>query len=316
MASSDAYLSVQIPTDTAKTAVQPRAKSERGLYWWLAPALILYGVFKIGPILAGLVIATLRWDGVEPPIFVGLQNFERMGMDNRLIPALLNNAQYALGTVIGKLILSLVLALLLHQGLRGRAFYRTALFMPVVMSFVVVSVLWGFLYNDQFGLINNFFRAVGLDMLAQNWLGDVRIALHSLMVVDIWKWYGFHMVIFLAGLQSIPTELYEAARVDGASRWAQFWKITLPLLRPVMVINITTSLLGAFNVFEIPYIMTEGGPANSTNVISLHAYTQAFEFYRFGYGAALNYAIFVLVTVIALVQLRLTLSERNAEMDI
>ncbi len=314
MSTSDTSLPMQATTVAAGvTTIQP--KRQRSLYLWLVPALILYGLFKIVPLVVGIVLATLRWDGVKDPVFVGLQNFERMALDDKLIPALLNNLQYALISVSGKMLIALVIALLVHQGLRGRAFYRTALFMPVVMSFVVVSVLWTFIYNDQFGLVNNFLRSLGLDALTAPWLGDVRTALNSLIVVDIWKWYGFHMVIFLAGLQAIPVELYEAARVDGASRWAQLFRITLPLLRPVMVINITTSLLGAFNVFDIPYIMTEGGPANATNVIALHSYIQAFKFYRLGYGAALSYAIFVLVTIIALVQLRLMLRENETEME-
>jgi ABC-type sugar transport system permease subunit len=230
-----------------------------------------------------------------------------------LVDALLHNVQYAFGTVIGKIVLSLFLAVLLNQALRGRAFYRTALFTPVIMSFVVVSLLWTWLFNDQFGLINNLLRAVGLGGLAISWLGDANNALNSLIIVDIWKWYGFHMVIFLAGLQTIPQELYEAARVDGANRWQQFLRITLPLLKPVMAINITLSLLGAFNVFEIPYIMTEGGPANATNVLALHAYLQGFKFYKLGYGAALGYGIFILVTAIALIQLRVSLAENDNE---
>jgi multiple sugar transport system permease protein/raffinose/stachyose/melibiose transport system permease protein len=182
--------------------------------------------------------------------------------------ALLNNVTYAFGTVIGKTILALFLALLLNQALRGRSFYRTSLFMPVVMSFIVVGILWSWLYNSQFGLINTLLRSLGLEALILDWLGDPDIALWSLIVVDIWKWYGFHMVIFLAGLQTIPAELYEAARIDGATRLHQLLHITLPLLQPVMLVNVTLSLMGAFNVFDIPYVMTQGGPANSTNVLA------------------------------------------------
>jgi ABC-type sugar transport system permease subunit len=189
--------------------------------------------------------------------------------------------------------------------LRGRGFYRTALFMPVVMSFVVVGILWSWLFNNQFGLINNLLRAIGLGAITPDWLGSANTAMWSLIIVDIWKWYGFHMVIFLAGLQTIPAELYDAALVDGASRWRQFWSITLPLLRPVLIVNVTLALMGALNVFDIPYVMTEGGPANATNVIALHIYLQSFKFYRIGYGAALSYVLLILVSVIALVQIRL-----------
>lgn len=296
-----------------QTVAASRRKRHFGLYLWLAPALIIYSIFKLAPLLGGLALSVLRWDGVEDPVVVGLANFERLLGDEKFFQALGHNVEYAIGTVVGKIVLALFLALLLNQALRGRSIYRTVLFTPVVMSFVVVSLIWTWLLNDQFGLINNFLRAIGLKSLAKSWLGTTDTALGALVLVDIWKWYGFHMVIFLAGLQTIPTEYYEAARVDGASRWRQFRHITLPLLQPVMAINVTLALLGAFNVFEIPYIMTEGGPANATNVIALHSYLQAFKFYRIGYGAALGYAILAIVTVIALVQLALQLRDRNSE---
>lgn len=283
------------------------------LYLWVLPALLLYGVFKLAPLIGGIWLALLRWDGIEPPQFVGLQNFQRMFEDDKLGPALLHNFHYAAGTVTGKVVLALFLAVLLNQALRGRAVYRTLLFVPVVMSFVVVGILWTWLYNDQFGLVNNLLRALGLTFLALDWLGNPAVALWSLILVDIWKWYGFHMVIFLAGLQTIPLELYDAARVDGASRLRQFTSITLPLLRPVMVVNVALSLMGAFNVFDIPYVMTEGGPANSTNVLALHMYLQAFKFYKLGYGAALSYALLLLVSVVAMIQITL-MSRKTTEM--
>ncbi len=274
-------------------------------YIWILPAILMYTVFKLVPMIAGVYLAMLRWDGIEPPKFVGLNNFVRMFDDEVIWLALWHNTVYAFGTVVGKIVLSLLLALLLNQALRGRTVYRTALFLPVVMSFVVVGILWTWLYNSQFGLVNSLLRGLGLDFLVQDWLGDPNVALWSLILVDIWKWYGFHMVIFLAGLQTIPNELYEAARIDGANRWQQFWRITLPLLQAVMLVNVTLALMGAFNVFDIPYVMTEGGPANSTIVMALHIYIRGFKFYRFGYSAAMSYVLLLLVTVIAAIQMKL-----------
>lgn len=273
-------------------------------YLWLLPALLLYGIFKIYPMISGIGLALLKWDGIDDPVFIGLRNFQRMFSDDQLGMALLHNVQYAIGTVSGKIILSLLLAVLLSQELRGRSAYRTALFMPVVMSFVVVALIWAWMYDYQFGLVNNLLRTVGLGALVQDWLGNPRLALWSEIVVDIWKWYGFHMVIFLAGLQTIPVELYEAARVDGATRVQQFFRITVPLLQPVMLINVMVSLAGALNAFDIPYLMTEGGPDNATNVIGLHIYLQAFKFNELGYGAALSYALFALVSIVVLIQLK------------
>jgi len=268
------------------------------------PALLIYFIFKLLPMIAGIYLSLIQWDGIEPAKFVGLQNFQRMLDDDIITLALMNNVKYAVGTVIGKTVLALFLALVLNQALRGRSFYRTALFMPVVMSFVVVGILWAWLYNGQFGLVNNLLHKLKLDFLILDWLGDPKVALWSLVIVDIWKWYGFHMVIFLAGLQTISQELYEAARIDGASRWQQFIRITLPLLQPVMLVNITLSLMGAFNVFDIPYVMTEGGPANSTMVMALHIYVRGFKFYKFGYSAAMSYVLLVLVTLMAAIQMR------------
>ncbi|MBX3012700.1 MAG: sugar ABC transporter permease [Caldilineaceae bacterium] len=287
-------------------AAQPARRRRNWVpYWWVLPAVLLYALFKLVPMVAGTYLALLQWDGIEPARFVGLQNFQRMLNDEVILLALRNNVQYAIGTVVGKTILSLGLALLLHQALRGRSFYRTALFLPVVMSFVVVGILWTWLYNAQFGLVNNLLHRLGLSFLILDWLGDPKVALWSLVLVDIWKWYGFHMVIFLAGLQTIPTELYEAARIDGANRRQQFWHITLPMLQPVMLVNVTLSLMGGFGVFDIPYVMTEGGPANSTTVMALHIYIRGFKFYRFGYAAALSYVLLTLVTILAAIQMRL-----------
>ncbi len=284
----------------------PRPVRRRNLapYLWVLPALLIYFIFKLLPMIAGIYLSLIQWDGIEPAKFVGLQNFHRMLDDDIITLALMNNVKYAVGTVIGKTVLALFLALVLNQALRGRSFYRTALFMPVVMSFVVVGILWAWLYNGQFGLVNNLLHKLKLDFLILDWLGDPKVALWSLVIVDIWKWYGFHMVIFLAGLQTISQELYEAARIDGASRWQQFIRITLPLLQPVMLVNITLSLMGAFNVFDIPYVMTEGGPANSTMVMALHIYVRGFKFYKFGYSAAMSYVLLVLVTLMAAIQMR------------
>ena len=288
----------------AKIGGSRRWQKELNLLWVL-PAFLLYFVFKLAPMIGGVYLSLLDWDGIEPPEFVGLRNYARMFSDEIIGLALLHNVWYALGTVAGKIVISLFLALLLNQALRGRSFYRTALFLPVVMSFVVVGILWSWLYNTQFGLVNSLLRWMGLEFLILDWLGDPKVALWSLIVVDIWKWYGFHMVIFLAGLQTIPSELYEAARIDGANRWQQFWSITLPLLQPVMLVNVTLSLMGGFNVFDIPYVMTEGGPANSTMVMALHIYVRGFKFYRLGYAAALSYALLTLVTILAAIQMKL-----------
>ena len=297
----------------AKRTHQQKRVTRLAPYLWILPAILVYGIFKLVPLVSGIYMALLRWDGIEEPRFIGLRNFDKILNDKLTLLVLGNNVEYAVLTVTGKIVLSLFLAIMLNQALRGRTFYRTSLFMPVVMSFVVIGILWRWLFNTEFGLLNNLFESLGLGFLAQDWLGDTSIALKSLTLVDIWKWYGFHMVIFLAGLQSIPGELYEAAKIDGASVWQQFRHVTLPMLQPVMIVNVTISLMGAFNVFDIPYVMTEGGPANSTNVMALHIYLRGFKFYRFGFSAALSYVLLTIVTLVAALQLWLMTRVDNTE---
>ena len=279
-------------------------------YFWVLPAIALFAVFRLYPLAFGLYLSLNEWDGIQPMVFRGLANYRQaLFEDAAFWFALWHNVEFAVGTVAGKNVIAIVLAVLLNANLRGRAFFRTVLFMPVVMSFVVVGLLWGWIFNFQFGLHNNLLVAVGLDSWRTDWLGDSHLALFSLIGVDVWKWYGFHMVIYLAGLQAIPPVLYEAAIIDGASAWQQFWRLTLPLLRPIVVVNVTLALMGAFNVFDLIYVMTQGGPANATNVVMIHAYLQGFKFYLMGYASAISYVLMVIVIVLSALSIRLLRGE-------
>ncbi len=291
---------------------RPRRPWRRVLepYTWVAPALVVFFIFTLLPLIVGFWLSFVTWDGITSLRWVGFQNYVDVFHDSIFWQAVKHNAIFAVGTVVGKIVLALALAVLLNQALPGRAIFRTALFLPVVLSFVVVGLLWNWIYDYNFGLLNSLLGAVGLASLKEQWLGNQSVALGALIVVDIWKWFGFHMVIFLAGLQSIPTELYEAGRIDGASPWDCFWRLTLPLLRPVTMINVTLATLGAFNVFDLVYVMTTGGPAYATNVAMMDIYTQAFQFNRFGYAAAMSFVLLALVSAIALVVLRTLNSER------
>lgn len=288
-----------------RPAARPWRLGRLAPYLWVLPAIALFAVFRLYPMAFGLDLSLNEWDGVKPMVFRGLANYRHAILEDvafRL--ALWHNVLFAVGTVLGKNVVALVLAVLLNGEIRGRTFFRTTLFMPVVMSFVVVGLLWSWIFNFQFGLLNNLLAAAGLDGWRVDWLGDPRIALLSLIGVDVWKWYGFHMVIYLAGLQSIPPALYEAAMIDGASGWQQFRRVTLPLLRPIVVVNVTLSLMGAFNVFDLIYVMTQGGPANATNVVMIHAYLQGFKFYQMGYAAAISYVLMAVVIALSALQIR------------
>jgi ABC-type sugar transport system permease subunit len=288
----------------------PRRRARLEPYVWIAPALIVFCIFSLLPLLVGVWLSFVSWDGIGAIRPVGLQNYADVLRDGRFRQAMAHNAVYALGTVVGKLGLGLLLAVLLNQPLFGRAVFRTALFLPVVLSMVVVGLLWSWIYNWDFGLANSILTDLGLGALKQDWLGNPNLALGALMVVDIWKYFGFHMMIYLAGLQSIPNALYEAARIDGAGSRQLFLRITLPLLLPVSVINLVLAILSAFNVFDTIYVMTGGGPFRATNVAMIEIYQQAFQFGHFGYAASMSIVLFTVVSMISLIVLRVLRHER------
>jgi ABC-type sugar transport system permease subunit len=279
-------------------------------YVWISPALLVFGVFTLLPLAAGVALSLVTWDGIHAVRWEGLGNYVQVLQDQAFWQALVHNVIYALGTVVGKIVIAFVLAVLLNRALPGRAMFRTILFMPVVMSFVVVGLIWSWVYNYNFGLLNAILGFLGLPAWKQDWLGNPSLALGGLIVVDMWKWFGFHMVIFLAGLQSIPNELYEAARIDGANAWQSFRRVTVPLLKGIVMINVLLATSGAFNVFDLVYVMTEGGPVNATDVGMLHIYTQAFQYYQFGYSAAMSYVLLIVVSMVSLVLMRVLRHER------
>jgi raffinose/stachyose/melibiose transport system permease protein len=299
--------------DSSPEAVQrphPRRYIRLEPYVWIAPALIVFCIFSVVPLLVGVWLSFVSWDGIGAIRPVGLQNYVDVLNDGRFWQSMVHNVIFALGTVVGKVGLGLLLAVLLNQPLFGRAVFRTALFLPVVLSMVVVGLLWSWIYNWDFGLANSILTDLGLGALKQDWLGNPNLALGALMVVDIWKYFGFHMIIYLAGLQSIPSALYEAARIDGAGSRQLFLRITLPLLLPVTVINLVLATLSAFNVFDIVYVMTGGGPFMATNVAMMDIYQQAFQFGHFGYAASMSIVLFTVVSMISLIVLRVLRHER------
>lgn len=281
-----------------------RSKLGRGIFpiLLLLPALILFIVFTLYPVVNGFIFSFMDWDGFTEGTWVGFGNYERAIADPLFWKSMSHNVTYAFATVIGKVIIGLMLAILLNQGLRGSTFYRTVIFIPVVLSFVAVGLLWSWVYNPLFGLLNSLLSAIGIDSTIA-WLGEAHLALGSLITVDIWKWAGYHMILFLAGLQNVSKDLYEAAEVDGASKSQKFFRITLPLLVPVIVINTTIAFMGGFNVFDLVYAMTGGGPYHATEVIMTYTYSMAFEFHSLGYGAAISYLLFAVIMMFTLVQL-------------
>ena len=279
-------------------------------YLWIAPALFVFFVFAQLPLLVEFVLSLYSTDGLGRTDFVGLRNYADLAFDHAAWTAIAHNVIYAVVTVSLKLAVALGLALALNTAIAGRIVFRTVLFLPVVLSFVAVGTIWTLIYNFDDGILNQILRRAGLGAFAYDWLGDARLAFGAVMTVDVWKWFGFHLVIYLAGLQSVPSELHEAAAVDGAGAWRRFRHITLPMLRPYTGINLTIATLGAFGVFDLVYVMTQGGPVRATDVAMNQVYLQAFQFNRVGYAAAESAAILVITaTLSALIMRHMNRSE-------
>ena len=292
-------------TLTAEAAVAPpptrrRRRKYGGFSPWLfaLPALAVYVVFLVYPSISSLFFSLTDWDGLSPTYnIVGLQNYVDMTKDPVIATALKNNVIWTVVTLIVPLVVGLALAILLDGKVRGKPFLRLIFYTPAVLPLVAIASIWGWLYNPQYGAINEFLRVIGLGQLAQPWLGQDSTALAAVMVPAIWVRVGFPMLLYLAALQGISTEMYEAARVDGATRSQQFWYITMPSLRPANYIVIALSLIDSFKVFDLIYATTYGGPGTATQVMGTWMYANVFQYYQAGYGTA----IAVVVTVIAIV---------------
>ncbi|MEW6046717.1 MAG: sugar ABC transporter permease [Bacillota bacterium] len=264
-------------------------------YTFLTPALALLMVFTFYPIVMGLVMMFYDYTFLEPMRFVGLGNFERAFHDPDFLISLLHSIQYVI-VVPPIQILSILVAILVNRRLFGISFFRTTYYVPVVTSMVAVAITWKWLY-DSHGLLNYILQALHLVDKPVYWLTSKELAMPSVMMVTLWKGIGWYMLIYLAGLQSVPAELEEAAAIDGASRWQVFSKVTVPLLRPYVLFCTFMSILGALQVFEEIYVMTGGGPMKATLTVSVYQFYKAFGDYDFGYAAAVGMVVALLVAI-------------------
>jgi multiple sugar transport system permease protein len=271
-------------------------------YLYLLPTFVGLILFSLGAIVVSVGISFMDWDILQPPHWVGLSNYVRLFSTPLNWQVFGNTLSYTGVIVPVGTALALGLALALNRGLRGIVLLRSLYFLPVISSTVAVALVWGWLYNQQFGLINYLLSVVGITGPA--WLADTRTAMPAVIIMSIWKGLGYNMVIFLAGLQGIPRELYEAAAIDGAGAWAQFRYVTLPLVSPTTFFVVVLSTIAAFQVFDQTYVMTGGGPAYSTTTLALFIYQNAFQWFHMGYAAALSYVLFAAVAVVTLVQFR------------
>ncbi|MFE9694329.1 carbohydrate ABC transporter permease [Micromonospora sp. NPDC005806] len=301
--------------DRPAGSVRRRQRLRRALTGWAfsAPFTVLFLVFMALPVVVSLVMSftDLRSTDLRNPLavnVVGIDNYTRLFSDQLFLRSSVNTLVFVVIGVPLTMVLALAAATALNSGLvRFRALFRVGFYLPVVTSIVAIAVVWRFLLDPEIGLVNNLLRLVGID--GPNWLFDTSLALPSLIVMAAWRNFGFLMVIFLAGLQAVPADLYEAATLDGATRWQQFRNVTLPMLRPTLLFGGVVTGIGYLQFFEEPFVMTQGGPLSSTLSVSFHIYNQ-FGFGNYGYAAAGSYVLFLAIVALSVVQFRL-LGERN-----
>ena len=270
-----------------------------------APAAALYGFLYLYPAVTNLLYSTQRWDGVTKPEFVGLHNFKYLIANDITFHKIVgNNIRFSFIVVILQTLFSLMFAVFLVKNTKSNIFLRTVFFFPTILSSVSVGLIWSFLYNPNFGFINATLKSVGLNSLAINWLTDSRYALYSIAIAQIWFHTGQMVVIYLAGLQQIPQELYESAEVDGANRWHQFKYVTWPMALPTTAVVVAYTTIQTFRAFDLVFSMTQGGPMNSSDLIVTNIYNMAFGGFKYGYASAESIILIFFVLVVTWIQRR------------
>ena len=273
----------------------------RAAYLFIAMPCIVIAVFVLAPCLWAIALSFYKSDGITPSIFIGLKNYGKMLDDSVVWISFRNTFYYVAGTVPVSIVLSFYIAVILNEKwFRGRSLMRTIYFLPVVVAMVAVAFVWQWLYNPSFGIINRLMQLVGLP--PQIWLGDPWLAMPCIILVSIWKGLGFFVIIYLAGLQGIPSMYYEAASLDGANRWQQIRHVTWPLLFPTTCFLTIMGVIGGFQVFEQVYVMTRGGPVNATRVVLYYLWEKGFVSLELGYASAIAVLLFIVVLGITLLQ--------------
>jgi multiple sugar transport system permease protein len=289
-------------TRAYREAWSPRARREalKG-YLFIAPAVLGFLIWVAGPMLFSAWLSLTEWDLLRPPKFVGLSNYQAMFKDQLFWKALSVTAYFTLVSVPLFQALAFAMALLMNVKVRGIALFRTVYYLPSIVPVVANAILWAWVFNSDFGLLNAGLRALGLPKVL--WLQDPRWAMPALITMSLWG-VGGAMLIYLAGLQGVPQQLYEAAEIDGANAWDRFVHVTVPMVSPVLFFNLLMGLIGALQTFTQGYIITNGGPQNSTLFYALYLYRRAFTDFRMGYAAALAWVLFTIVLVLSLLVFR------------
>lgn len=282
--------------------ITKRSRNRNGLlpYLIVSPYLIHLLLFVVFPVVFSIVLTFHKWNIISPMEYVGLDNFKRLIQDRLFWKAILNTLQFLLVHIPLQIVAALALAYFLNQKIFMRPFFRAAFFMPVVISGVVVTILWQQLYGLETGLLNRLLIGLGLNRV--EWLSNPAIAMISIAIMATWKNVGLYVILFLVGLQAVPRSYYEAAEVEGATAWQQFRYITLPAINPTIFMVVILSTIGGFSLFIEPYIMTDGGPLNSTLSAMLYIYKQAFGYYHMGYSVTLGLFFALIIVAVVVIQ--------------
>jgi multiple sugar transport system permease protein len=269
---------------------------------FLLPALIPLVAFRLFPMVASLLVSLTEWNLLRPPVFVGIANYVEVLTDPKFHKALSNTLYYMVGYLPLVLIGAITIAVLLNSKLKGSTFFRGIYFLPVVTSWVVVALLWKWLLSPEGGIVNYLLSLVGIQ--GPGWWTDPNWAMPAIIIASVWKDLGFNMLILLAGLQAIPEHLYEAATIDGASRWQKLRYVTLPLLTPSILFAMVLAMIGAFQVFDQVWVMTEGGPAGATTVVMEQVVKNAFKYGLMGEASAMSWILFAIILTFTVFQLK------------
>ena len=278
---------------------------KRKVQWrFLAIPLIFYTIWVIGPTIYTFYLSLTEWDGLTDPSFIGITNYLDLFNDSIFYTSLVNNFIWLFIFLLIPVVLGLFLAILLSKKIRWAKGFKAAIYSPMILAPVVIGLIWSWIYHPKAGILNNTLTYVGLDFLTRGWLSDPGTALYAVIGAAVWRHTGYVMLLFLAGLTSIPPTLIEAARIDGATAWQRFRYIILPLLKPATVIVLVITMIQSLRAFDFVNIMTRGGPFNSTNVLANYMYTEAFRNYEMGYGAAIAVILFIIMFVFIFFYLR------------
>lgn len=273
-------------------------------YSFILPNFIGYFIFIFIPVCFSFILSVMEWDGSASPMkFVGLDNFSKLLSDSTFMISLKNTLLYAIGTVPLTVAAALLIAVLLNSKIKGIVVFRTAFFFPYIASLVAVGAVWNMLFQPDFGPINEVLKVIGISN-PPRWVASTVWALPAIIIVSIWKYMGYYMIVYLAALQGISKEMYEAASLDGATGWKKLRYITIPMLKPTTFFVVMMLTIQCFKVFDLIYVMTQGGPGRSTNVLVNHIYNAAFVEFKFGYASSSAIVLFAIVLIVTLVQFR------------